>query len=100
MFTTLYGLTNSRFIPKVLFSASFCGVLVSTGCYLFTEFALRPVAAQALEAGPPPRWFAPGIMGRTMAVWMLGSGLPVVGIALTAVSRWLWGPKPVSRWPC
>jgi adenylate cyclase len=84
LFTTLYGLANKMFIPKSLFSLSFCGILVATNCYLFTEFALRPVAAQALEAGPPPRRLAPGIMGRTMTVWMLGSGLPVVGIALTA----------------
>ena len=85
LITTLYGLYNTMFIPKALFSISFCGVVVATTCYLFTEFALRPVAAQALEAGPPPRRLAPGIMGRTMAVWILGSGLPVVGIALTAV---------------
>jgi adenylate cyclase len=83
--TTLYGLANTLFIPQEIFSVSFCGVLVATACYLFTEFALRPVAAQALEAGPPPRRLAPGIMGRTMAVWALGSGLPVVGIGLTAI---------------
>jgi adenylate cyclase len=49
-----------------------------------TEFALRPVAAQALEAGPPPRRLTAGIMGRLMLVWLLAS-LPVVGIALLAV---------------
>ena len=85
LMTTLYGLANTFFIPQELFSVSFCGLIVSTACYLFTEFALRPVAAQALEAGPPPRRLAPGIMGRTMAVWVLGSGLPVVGIGLTAI---------------
>ncbi len=84
LMTTLYGMARTMFIPKVLFSVTFCGVLVATACYLFTEFALRPVAAQALQAGPPPRRFAPGIMGRTLAVWMLGSGVPVVGIALAA----------------
>jgi adenylate cyclase len=85
LMTTLYGMVNTLFIPQELFSVSFCGVLVSTTCYLFTEFALRPVAAQALQAGPPPRRLAPGIMGRTLAVWMLGSGMPVIGIALTAI---------------
>lgn len=85
LLTTLYGLADSMFTPRFLFSVGFCGVLVATGCYLVTEFALRPVAAQALEAGPPPRRFAPGIMGRIMTVWMLGSGVPVLGIALTAV---------------
>jgi len=38
-------------------------------CYRSAEFALRPVAAQALAVGPPPRRLAPGIMGRTLTVW-------------------------------
>ena len=84
LFTTLYGVADSTFIPIVGFSVGFCGILVSTGCYLLTEFALRPVAAQALEAGRVPRRLAPGIMGRTMTVWLLSSGVPVLGIALTA----------------
>ncbi len=82
--TTLYGLVNTVFIPRFLFGVSFCGVLVATGSYLLAEFALRPVAAQALEAGPPPRRLTAGIMGRTMMVWFLGSGVPVIGIALLA----------------
>ncbi|MFZ1175851.1 MAG: adenylate/guanylate cyclase domain-containing protein, partial [Mycobacterium sp.] len=84
LLTTLYALADSTFIPIVGFSVSFCGILVATACYLFTEFALRPVAAQALEAGRAPRRLAPGIMGRTLTVWALGSGVPVLGIALTA----------------
>jgi adenylate cyclase len=84
LLTTLYGLQDPRFIPRFLFVVSFAGVVVATACYLLTEFALRPVAAQALEAGPPPRRLTAGIMGRQMTVWFLGS-LPVVGIALLAV---------------
>ena len=84
LFTTLYGLQNTTFIPKFLFTISFAGVVVATACYLLTEFALRPVAALALEAGPPPRRLTAGIMGRLMTVWFLGS-LPVIGIALLAV---------------
>ena len=75
-------MANTQFIPRFLFAVSFCGILVATGSYLLTEFALRPVAAQALEAGRPPRRLAAGIMGRTMMVWFLGSGVPVLGIAL------------------
>ncbi|OBB80038.1 hypothetical protein A5760_01075 [Mycobacterium colombiense] len=84
LYTLLYGLVNTMFIPRFLFGVSFCGVLVATASYLLAEFALRPVAAQALEAGPPPRRLASGIMGRTMVVWFLGSGVPVIGIALLA----------------
>ncbi|OBG26995.1 adenylate/guanylate cyclase domain-containing protein [Mycobacterium sp. 852002-51057_SCH5723018] len=85
VYTTLYGLANTLFIPRFLVVVSFCGVLVATGSYLLAEFALRPVAAQALEAGPPPRRLSAGIMGRTMVVWFLGSGVPVIGIALLAI---------------
>ncbi|GJF10845.1 adenylate cyclase [Mycolicibacterium cyprinidarum] len=82
--TTLYGLHDTGFIPKWLLGVSFPGIVVSASCYLFTEFALRPVAAQALEAGKPPRRFARGLMGRTMVVWAVGSGVPVLGIFLAA----------------
>ncbi len=85
LLTTLYGLQSARFIPKFLLGISFPGIVVSASCYLFTEFALRPVAAQALEAGRPPRRFAAGVMGRTMLVWALGSGVPVLGILLAAI---------------
>lgn len=85
IFTILYGLFDTDFIPRILLVTGFVGVMVSTGAYLATEFALRPVAALALAAGPPPHRLAPGIMGRTMTVWMLGSGVPVIGIGLTAL---------------
>jgi adenylate cyclase len=85
LFTTLYGLVNRAFIPRFLFTVGFSGIVVATSCYLFTEFALRPVAALALEAGPPPRRLAAGIMGRIMMVWLLGSGVPMLGIVLAAV---------------
>jgi adenylate cyclase len=85
LLTILFGLQDPHLIPKVLLGISFPGIVVSASCYLFTEFALRPVAAQALEAGRPPRRFAAGIMGRTMLVWALGSGVPVLGILLAAI---------------
>jgi class 3 adenylate cyclase len=84
LLTTLYGIQNTDFIPKWALGVSFPGIVVSASCYLFTEFALRPVAAQALEVGPPPQRFAQGVMGRTMLVWALGSGVPVLGIFLSA----------------
>lgn len=84
LLTTLFGLANSQFIPRFLLVVSFAGVVVATASYLLAEFALRPVAAQALEAGPPPRRFAAGIMGRTMVVWFLGSAVPVMGIMMLA----------------
>ena len=83
--TVSYGLVDTSFIPKWLLGVSFPGIVVSASCYLFTEFALRPIAAQALEAGKPPRRIAEGLMGRTILVWALGSGVPVLGIFLAAL---------------
>ncbi|WP_118914811.1 adenylate/guanylate cyclase domain-containing protein [Mycobacterium shigaense] len=83
--TTLYGLVNRLFMPRFLFSVSASGVLVATSCFLITEIALRPLAAQALAAGRPPRRIAAGIMGRIIMVWLLGSGVPVVGIVFMTI---------------
>jgi len=83
--TTLYGQYDTDFIPRLGLAIPLCGALVATGSFLFAEFALRPVAAQALAAGDPPRRVAPGIMGRTMTIWMISSGLPMVGFGLTAM---------------
>lgn len=85
LLTTLYGRYDTDFIPRMGLAIPFCGVLVATGSFLFAEFALRPVAAQALAAGDPPHRLAPGIMGRTMTIWMISSGLPMVGFGLTAM---------------
>lgn len=84
-FTIAYGIYDSEFVPQLALGIGFCGILVATSAYMASEFVLRPVAAQALAAGQPPHRLAPGIMGRTMTVWMLGSGVPVIGIGLTAL---------------
>ncbi|WP_319436622.1 adenylate/guanylate cyclase domain-containing protein [Mycobacterium sp. RTGN5] len=84
LLTTLYGLVDTAYIPKMLFATTFSGIVVSASCYFFTEFALRPVAAQALESGKPEHRAGPGVLGRTIMAWVLGSCVPVVGIALVA----------------
>lgn len=85
LLTTLYGSVTRQFIPQVLFSVGIVGLITATFSYLVTEFALRPVPTRALEAGAPPRRLAPGLMGREMTVWLLGCGLPVVGIIATVL---------------
>ncbi|MDR3664958.1 MAG: adenylate/guanylate cyclase domain-containing protein [Mycobacterium sp.] len=83
--TTMYAVHDADFIPKFVLGITFPGIVVATSCYLFTEFALRPLAAQALQAGRPSARLESGIMGRTMLVWALGSGVPMLGILLAAV---------------
>jgi len=40
LLTTLFGLADPNFIPKVLFSIGLTGIVAATNCYLITEFAL------------------------------------------------------------
>jgi adenylate cyclase len=53
LITTLYGLQDTKFIPRFLFTISFAGVVGTTASYLLTEFALRPVAARSTRSSPP-----------------------------------------------
>ncbi len=85
LLTTVYGLYDTDFIPRLGLAVPFCGLLVATSVYLFTEFALRPVAAAALAAGHPPNRLFQGMMGRTMTVWAVSSGLPMILFGLTAL---------------
>jgi adenylate cyclase len=59
LLSVLFGRYDTDFIPRLALTVGFCGVVVATTCYLSAEFALRPVAAQALAIGPPPRRLAP-----------------------------------------
>ncbi|MBV0917336.1 adenylate/guanylate cyclase domain-containing protein [Mycobacteroides chelonae] len=97
LFTTLYGLQNPLYIPKIFFAVGFSGVVVCAANYLFTEFAMRPVAARALEAGYRRRRLASGIMVRTMLAWVLGSGVPAVGIMLAGVGALIFGNFTVNQ---
>lgn len=85
LLTMLYGRYDADFIPRLGLAVPFCGLLVATSVYLFTEFALRPVAALALAAGHPPHRWTQGLMGRTMSVWVISSGIPMILIGLTAL---------------
>ncbi|MDP3890574.1 adenylate/guanylate cyclase domain-containing protein, partial [Nocardioides sp.] len=85
VFTTWYGVLAPETIPKVSFTIIFGGVVVCANSYLLTEFALRPIAARALEAGPPRRRVSAGVVGRSVLAWLLGSGVPVAGLMLVAL---------------
>ena len=89
LFTTLYGLVDTRLIAKVMLTSLMAGIVVSANSYLLSEFALRPIAARALAASPPSRAIGVGITMRSLLIWLL-AGIPVAGmmtVALFAVVR-------------
>jgi adenylate cyclase len=56
------------------------GCTTSALVYLLTERIYRPVTALALAGEPSDRMLAPGVTGRLMAAWLVGSGVPLLGI--------------------
>lgn len=61
------------------------GLVVCAIGYLFTEFALRPVAARALEGEADRQIGGAGVGGRMVLFWLLGTAAPVVGLWLAGL---------------
>ncbi|KIQ16375.1 hypothetical protein ASG56_20880 [Rhodococcus sp. Leaf7] len=87
--TTADGIIDPNSIPKVAFTIAFGGATVCAFSYLLTEFALRPAAARALEAGDLRRIRLAGVMGRSLLSWLLGTGVPVAGLMVIAIASFI-----------
>ncbi len=93
LFTVGFGVIDPQTIPKVALTITLAGVTVCGFAYMFTDFALRPIAARALEVGTPRRPRLAGTTGRVMLAWALGSAVPVVGLLFIAVFSFI---RPVT----
>ncbi|WP_280344836.1 HAMP domain-containing protein [Nocardia abscessus] len=85
LLTTLYGLAEPRLVPKVAFGIAISAIVVCANSYLIIEFALRPVTARVLEAAASGRRRGIGVFGRSLVVWLVGSGVPVAGMMVLGV---------------
>lgn len=85
VFTTLFGILQPDTISRVLFTTILGGLATCADTYLVTEFALRPVAALAMAGEPPRRPLAAGVLSRSIVFWLLGTGVPVAGLMITAL---------------
>ncbi|MBB3036177.1 adenylate/guanylate cyclase domain-containing protein [Hoyosella altamirensis] len=85
LFTVLYGVIEPDAIAKIAFTVAAAGIVVCAISYLLSEFALRPIAAEALAAGDRPRRRV-GTVGRSLAGWCLGTGVPVAGLMIIAIA--------------
>ena len=63
--------------------------------YLRYERALRPITAQALAIRPAGSWAAPGVRLRLAMAWLLGTGVPLIGLLVLGVASWVgWTHRP------
>jgi adenylate cyclase len=85
---TLLNLAGSGWAALVVGGAILLGG--ETTCaigYLLAERIARPVTALALAGGAPPRErCVPGVAGRLMTAWSLGTGVPLLGISVIAAA--------------
>jgi adenylate cyclase len=84
-----FALLNLLFDPLLALGVGLTvalgGVTTCAVAYLLTELALRPVASRALASGAPRRRGVPGLTARWLFAWALGTGAPIVGLALIGV---------------
>jgi adenylate cyclase len=66
-------------VTLILGGATTCALI-----YLLNERVFRPITARALDSGLPQRAVTPGVAGRLTMAWILGTGVPAVGVVVVA----------------
>ena len=81
LFLVLNAITYSWGLAGVVAATIWLGG--ETTCalvYLISERVLRPITARTLAARPADETVAPGVGGRLTFAWMLGTGVPLLGV--------------------
>jgi adenylate cyclase len=88
----VFGLLNLMTSPHVAGDIALTIVLggftTCTVAYLLAERIMRPVVSRAMDGATEPPPVLLGVKPRLLLAWGVGSGIPLVGIAMS-----LYGPK-------
>ncbi len=91
----LFGVLNWTYAPelgaRVAMTVVLGGLTTCAIAYLLSERMLRPAAARALAEGVGQETHAPGVKARALLAWALGTGIPLVGLVLVALSTLIEG---------
>lgn len=85
LFSLLNALVDIDLLPRVAFTIALGGFTTSAFAYLLAERILRPLASAALAVRTVARPKLPGVVTRTLLGWALGTGVPLAGLAITAI---------------
>ncbi|MCB0976979.1 MAG: adenylate/guanylate cyclase domain-containing protein [Acidimicrobiales bacterium] len=84
-----FALTNAlvdiELLPRVAFTTAFGGLTTSAFAYLLAERLTRPLAIAAMSISDLPKPRLPGIVTRTLLGWLLGTGIPLLGLMISAI---------------
>jgi len=88
--TVAFGVLNAAFSPPtgavVAVTVLLGGTTTCALVYLVAERTLRPITARALRHAPPRRPVHPGVAARVLLGWAFTTAVPLLGLALLAVS--------------
>ena len=89
----IFGAFNAAYDARLGFVVAtitaLSGLVAASVAYLVTERVLRPVIRNALRRGVPERLRVRTVAARTMFAWLLGTGVPLLGLGIVGVNALL-----------
>ena len=85
VFSVLNAIIEFELVARVGFTVALAGLVTSAMAYLMAERITRPLAKAALSISSVSKPRLPGITTRTVLGWMLGSGVPLVGLIIVGI---------------
>ena len=87
LFATINAFSSLTVALTVACVVALGGVATVAVAYRLSELALRGEVARVLAEDPPDRLgLVPGVVARSLSAWTLGTGVPLLGIALAAAA--------------
>jgi adenylate cyclase len=91
LFTAINALSSLTVALTVGCVVALGGIATVAVGYRLSELALRSEVARVLAEDPPEHLgLLPGVAARSLSAWVLGTGVPLLGIALAAVASLLF----------
>lgn len=97
LFTVLALLLQPERALTTALTIGIASPVVSGIAYLFSEFALRPIAARALSGEDRLKVRGLGVRRRMLLFWALGTGAPVAGLVVVAILALTLGDVSLTK---
>lgn len=91
IFATVNGVIDPTLIMRIGLTVICGGLTTSAATFLLAERVNRPVVARALADNPAMRHHPAGVTSRTIVMWALGTGIPLLGIVIAGMSALILG---------
>ena len=97
LFTVLAALLQPQRALSTGLTIGIASLVVCGIAFLFSEFALRPIAARALSGEDRLRVRGLGVRRRMVLFWSLGTGAPITGLLVVAILTLVRGEVTLTK---